>query len=374
MPGMTVIRRPVMCIDKIMPRWLAAAILIVAVIFFFPSSFQMVAQGEMALIEVAASERQWTGVAVSKEGRIFVSYPRWSDNVPFSVAELKPDGQAIPFPDREWNTWNASLPAKEHFVCVQNVYVDGGDFLWILDAANPQMTGVVPDGPKLMKVDLKTNQVVQTIYFNEAMSPRDSYLNDVRVDAKKGYAYLTDSGAPALVVVNLSNGEIRRLLSENFSMSSEKIILVINGKQWRRPDGRILQVHVEGIALDRTGQYLYYHALSGRTLYRIDTKWLYDKELPEDKLPRKVEMLGLTGPVEGMEIGPDGNLYLTSIEDNSIKRFARDRKLETVIRDSRLAWPHSIAFGPDGFLYVTTSQRHMWSNPSEPYRIFKFKP
>lgn len=29
------------------------------------------------LVEVAQSDRQWTGVAVSKEGRIFVNYPRW---------------------------------------------------------------------------------------------------------------------------------------------------------------------------------------------------------------------------------------------------------------------------------------------------------
>ena len=29
------------------------------------------------LVEVARSDRQWTGVAVSKDGRIFVNYARW---------------------------------------------------------------------------------------------------------------------------------------------------------------------------------------------------------------------------------------------------------------------------------------------------------
>ncbi len=30
------------------------------------------------LKEIARSDKLWTGVAVSREGRIFVNYPRWS--------------------------------------------------------------------------------------------------------------------------------------------------------------------------------------------------------------------------------------------------------------------------------------------------------
>ena len=41
------------------------------------------------LQEVAQSEFQWTGVAVSHSERIFINYPRWSANIPFSVGEVK---------------------------------------------------------------------------------------------------------------------------------------------------------------------------------------------------------------------------------------------------------------------------------------------
>ncbi len=339
-------------------------------------SFGLLGQRQAELIEVARSERQWTGVAVSQEGRIFVNYPRWSDNVPTSVAELTPEGMVVPFPDEEWNTWSAAASPKEHFVCVQSVYVDADNYLWILDPANPKFGGVVRGGPKLLKVDLKTNQVVQKIYFDEAIAPQDSYLNDVRVDTKKGYAYLTESGTGALIVVHLPSGQVRRVLANDPLTKSENIAVIISGREWRRPDGSIPQVHADGIALDREGRYLYYHALTGTTLYRIETRWLRDAGLSEQQRGERVERLGATGPVDGMEFGlyGDDNLYLTSLEDKAVKRFTPRGQVEVVVQDFRLEWPDSFAWGPGGFLYVTTSQINRMPNPSEPFRLFKLKP
>ena len=42
-----------------------------------------------------------TGVAVSTSGRIFINYPRWGDDVPFTVAEIV-DG-VIAFPSIAMN-------------------------------------------------------------------------------------------------------------------------------------------------------------------------------------------------------------------------------------------------------------------------------
>jgi hypothetical protein len=52
------------------------------------------------------SEGTRTGVAVSREGRIFVNFPRWSPNVLVSVAEIISGGETKPFPDAEWNRWD----------------------------------------------------------------------------------------------------------------------------------------------------------------------------------------------------------------------------------------------------------------------------
>jgi sugar lactone lactonase YvrE len=292
--------------------------------------------------------------------------------VPFSVGEISESGEAVPFPDEQWNDWDASGPPGDHLICVQSVYVDSDDNLWILDPASAYLEGVVPGGAKLLKVDLTRNEVIAKIVFDENVAPRASYLNDVRVDTDKSVAYITDSGLGALIVVDLTTGKSRRLLSGHPSTKSEDIVLTVGGEEWR-VGGRTPQIHSDGLALDRDGEFLYYQALTGRTLYRINTRWLLDPTLSETELGAKVESMGTTGAADGIEFGPGDYLYLTAIEDNAVNVFAGLGTVKTVVQDSRLLWPDSFAQGPDGYLYVTTSQLHLGADRTEPYRIFKLK-
>jgi sugar lactone lactonase YvrE len=41
--------------------------------------------------------------------------------------------------------------------------------------------------------------------------------------------------------------------------------------------------------------------------------------------------------------------------------------------DPRLVWPDSIAFDPEGTLYVTTSEIQFCTNPPRPYGIYSAK-
>lgn len=43
-----------------------------------------------------------TGVSISEKARIFVNFPRWGGNVPFTVGELR-EGKAVPYPDLALN-------------------------------------------------------------------------------------------------------------------------------------------------------------------------------------------------------------------------------------------------------------------------------
>jgi len=92
-------------------------------------------QGPAQLQQVASFEHQVTGVTVSKDGRIFVNFPRWTEDAPISVAEVMRDGQIKPYPDDEWNSWrNAKknqISAGDHFVCVQSVVADAHGNLWV---------------------------------------------------------------------------------------------------------------------------------------------------------------------------------------------------------------------------------------------------
>src|SRR5688572_5022870 len=46
-----------------------------------------------------------TGVAVSKENRVFTNFPRWGDPVEYTLGEIK-EGKVVPFPSQELNDPN----------------------------------------------------------------------------------------------------------------------------------------------------------------------------------------------------------------------------------------------------------------------------
>ena len=345
-------------------------------LFSLPATFS--APAGVATLENVASfpDRQLTGVAVSKQGRIFVNFPNWSDDHSLSVAELI-EGKTVPFPNEEWN--GPGAPEK-HFVCVQSLYVDDSDSLWILDPAAPKLRETVTRGPKLVKVDLVKNAVVQTIPFGEKVAPRKSYLNDVRVDIKAQTAYITDSGLGAIVVVDLTSGKARRVLEKDHSTQAEKdFALQIRGHPLLGENGKPPQIHSDGIALDALKGLLYYHALTADTLYRIKTSNLQDARLSKAQLSAKVERVIETPTPDGMIMGPNGKLYLTDIEHGAILAFdPTTQQLEPVVSDERLSWPDSLAWGPDGSLYVTTSQIQEMprfndgkDTRTSPYQLFK---
>ena len=337
-----------------------------------------------ALFEYPYFKDQVTGIAVSHEGRIFVNSPRWDKDPLYSVAEVLPDGSLRPFPGNDWNRWgqDEAKHPEAHFICVQSVVVDDYDFLWILDPASPAFKGVVPGGAKLVRINLATGIVEQVISFDDIAAPRNSYLNDVRFDPAEDVAYITDSGTGAIVVVDLDTGKSRRRLATHPSTKAEPAYVpVIGGKELRDEDGRVPQIHADGIAIDYAGEYLYYHALTARTLYRIKTSALKDPYLSEDQLANFVERVAETGAVDGMLMDSENNLYLTALEENAIKRYRLDGDiLGTVVRDDRIQWPDSLDISPDDYLYFTASQIHRmprfnWGKDGRilPYKFFKIQ-
>lgn len=322
---------------------------------------------DLKLVEVAHSELLWTGVAVSKGDRIFVNYPRWSPNTKISVAEVNKSGNITAYPDLSWNEWNQDSTPQDHFICVQSVYVDRENYLWILDPANPFFQGVIEGGAKLVKVDLKSDKIIKKFHFDSEVTPANSYLNDIRIDTNNDVAYMTDSGLGAIIALNLKTGVSRRLLSNHHSTKAEDITLRVEDVEVK------FQVHSDGLALDEKGAYLYYQALTGRSLYRIKTQYLNDHSLSEKELGNYVEFVGNSGASDAIIFGPGEYVYLSSIEHNAIRRIRFGETVQTVVQDSLLKWPDSFSLTPDGILYVTTSQIHLGAAVTEPYQIFKLE-
>jgi sugar lactone lactonase YvrE len=305
------------------------------------------------------ADRQPAGVAVSPGGRLFVSFPYWSSAYDGALVEVLGNGTVIPYPDRAWNAWREGslLDPASHFVCVQSVLADRHGRLWVLDPAAPRFAGPVPYGPKLVQIDLRNDRVVRVIRFGTDVAPAGSYLNDLRIDPSREFAYVTDSGLGALVIVDLTSGGARRVLTDHVSTRAESgVVPVIEGRELRGPDGKVPQFHADGIALDAAGRFLYYRALTGRRLYRVPTRALLDTSADPGK---SVEDLGEDALCDGMIMDRGGSLYLSAVEQNAILvRVPPSPGVQQVLSDPRLAWPDTFAFGPDGALYVTASQIH----------------
>lgn len=338
-----------------------------------------------------------TGVTVSHKGRIFVNFPRWGDEVSFTVAEVR-DGKAIAYPDEAMNQTDPHDPAADAgaLVSVQSVVVDPADRLWILDTGSPMFQPTKYGGPKLLCVDLKANQVIKKILFPQNVALPTTYLNDVRFDlqrGKEGIAYITDSaqnGPNGIIVVDLASGECWRRLNDHPSTKAEDLrtfLPIVEGRPFlvkQHEDGSTklaANMGSDGIAISATGEWLYYCPLASRRLYSVSTEALSNRSVDDQYVSRTVKDEGDKGGAsDGLESDAEGRIYVTNYEHNSIMRRNPNGEWETTVHDPRLLWPDTLSLASDGYLYVTANQLHRqarFHNGSDmrrkPYTLFRIK-
>jgi len=334
-----------------------------------------------------------TGVTVSESGRIFVNYPKWGDDVKFTVAEII-DGEAVAYPNQEFNQ-PASDADPDALVSVQSVVVDPADRLWILDTGSPLFKETEYGGPKRVCVDLETNEVARIILFPQDVALPTSYLNDVRFDLRRGeegIAYITDSaqkGANGIIVVDLATGESWRRLNDHPSTKPLQLPdfqPIVEGRPFLdKSEGTTKQgagMGSDGIAINADGSRLFYCPLGSRRLYSVETDALVNRAF--DNAPATVIDEGDRGGAsDGLESDADGYIYSTNYEHNAIlRRLADDtgKEWETVVHDPRLLWPDTMSIANDGYLYVTANQLHRQPRYQEgkdlrrkPYVLFRVK-
>ena len=311
----------------------------------------------------AESQYQWTGIAISKNNRVLVNFPRWSKDNPMAVAEIS-NGQTIPFPDPQWNSYNKD--SVKHFTCVQSMWIDKKNQLWILDTGY-QLEVDKTDGAKLLVFDLSDNTLKANYTIPAISITERSYLNDFRVDESNKKVYFTDSRLGGLVIFDLMTHKTRRILSNHFSTLAGLPQIVVEGYERKRA------VHSDGIELDKNSKYLYYCALTGANVYRIPVKAVLDETMDDAALGLQVERFAITGPNDGILFDKKGNLYVSSLEKNAIGRVDKKGIYQTVISDAVIQWPDSFAMDAANDLYFTTSLIHLPKDKRGTYKILKLE-
>lgn len=327
-----------------------------------------------------------TGVTVSREGRVFVNFPRWEDPVTATVMELR-NGQEVPYPSAELNDPNN----PDHLFSVQSVVVDPRNRLWALDTGSLDMgPHKGQQWPKLVGIDLNTNQVFRTIRFPPNVVLPTTYLNDVRFDMRRGegLAFITDSstnGPNGIIVVDIASGRSWRKLNDHPSTKADKnFVAVMEGEPLMiRQQGQAPQpaaVGSDGIALSADGSRLFYCPLSSRDLYSVSVDALADERQPDVEVAKTVRKEQRPFASDGLEADAQGRLYLTDWEHNAIVLRKGENQFGPLVSDPRMWWPDTLSLSADGYLYITANQLHRQAKfhngqdmRKKPYYLFRIK-
>lgn len=311
-------------------------------------------------------------VAVSPSGRVFFTLHPEARPDGSRLLEWR-DGKAVPFPAAEVQAQLLETPL--------GLVVDRQNRLWTVDAARHGL-----GRPRIVAVDLATGQVVHEHVFPRDVAPRGSLLQDLSIDAGGGTVYITDlsfwRNSPALVVYDVATRLSRRVLEGHASGQPQDWLIRTPLREMRFFGGAVpLKPGLDSIALDATGQWLYYGAMAHDTLFRVPTGALRDAGLSARDLADAVEPVGRKPLSDGLSADLLGNLYITDVEHGAVLRMAPGGQLSTIVRSPRVRWADSLSFGPDGWLYLADSalpeillktRGHIAA--SGPYHVFRFRP
>ncbi|KAH3756811.1 hypothetical protein Pelo_11399 [Pelomyxa schiedti] len=327
------------------------------------------------------------GVKVSSDGDVFVSVPRWNENVPATLSKVvMKNGQPLlqPFPSWEMNEEGNSTALQS----VLGFEIDPYDHIWVLDQGKVNSAAALPGAIKLVVWDIKTGAERLRYTFSEAeASLTDSFLNDIVLDLHNQFAYITDSGIPidsskpllpALLVFDILSHTVRRVLQNHSSTQADPDLwITINGDKVLIDAP--METGADGIALSTDLNTLVWCPLTSHDFYSIPTSLLRDFTTSESTLESAVVYIGdKLSASDGLAFDDTGTLYLSSLEGSGINTWNGD-VLSLVSDSSSMVWPDTLAFDHKGNMLFVSNQLHLFvqglldfSEGSINFRIWSF--
>ena len=326
---------------------------------------------ESALEVVVTSPEPIGNLAVSADGRVF--YTIHPESRPAGAKLLEwVDGEPVAYPSEE---------AQSEFETPLGVVVDQQNRLWTIDHGN-HGTGT----PRLLAFDLQTGGVVHDHAFDSSVAQLGSFLQDLQVDSTGEHVFIADVSFwrknPGLIVYEVETGAARRVLNSDESVSAQDWLIRNPTKDMSFFGGLVvLKPGVDGIAIDRNDEWLYYGAMAHDTMFRVKVADLLDASLSEGALAARIEPVGQKPLNDGMSTDNEGNLLITDVEHGAVIRMSPDGELTNLVESERIRWADALSYGPDGWLYVADSaipdqmlQSKAHIRERAPYYIFRFKP
>jgi hypothetical protein len=298
-----------------------------------------------------------TGASISPDGRTFLKIAHVDGTTGSQIVEVIGSNHTlVPYPDEEWNSWNASkdtpTDSENKFASTNAQRIGPDGKLWVVDSGNLQR---FPNSSKLISFDLETNKV-DRIYYLGNVTTTDGALNDVRFNGK--YAYLTEYAIGSIIVLDLETGHARMVLRGHHSVVAS-MPLSAEGQLLRSSStGQFQYIHADQLEVSPGGEYLHYQPGSGY-MSRIETRYLNEalhNNTMAELLPSYVEPFSLTPSTGGTAIDSEGNIYYSDGDRQEIRVLAPNGTTTLLVRDRRLLWIDALWLDTQRRLWMCASQ------------------
>jgi sugar lactone lactonase YvrE len=340
---------------------LGLSLLSVGVIADDPSAVQGPPTTTVGTLETVAELPINPGnLTAAADGRVFATVHQFR---PADARLIEVTGRAAyrAWPNADWNGPFGSGP--DVLNAPLGVQIDQQDRLWVLDNGLPLTPDQEPQPPKLVAFALADGELAFRHDFTEESGPVGSFLNDLAVDAERGFVYIADVGGaaePALVTVNLADNSARRFTASP-TLAAEDVDMVVEGRVIGRTgdDGDVIpaRIALNPITLSADGETLFFGAMNGETWYRVPARLLRDGAT-DAEVAAAIEPAGPKPVSDGASTDTAGNHYFTDLGRNAITMLTPGGESRTLIEDDRLLWPDALSFGEPHWLYIAVNQLH----------------
>ncbi|WP_371324159.1 L-dopachrome tautomerase-related protein [Dechloromonas sp. ZY10] len=301
------------------------------------------------LEEVATLPIRPGNVTATRSGRIFATVHPLDLPAGLQLIEIGGPSAYRPWPD-------ASLQSPPHSQSDERldtplgIAQDQAGRLWVTDM------GLNLGKTRIWGFDIASGKLLHKIELPAAVAPPGAFVQDLAVDAEKGWIYLADIAPPGLLAVEIATGKARRFDGHAALQAEPGAAMRVDG-QATRFGGQPASVGVNPLTLSRDGETIYFGAMNGTHWYSVPSQLL--REGTPAQIAAEIRSVGRKPVSDGAATDDAGNHFFTNLNDHGIDRLDPQGQLSPLIRDPRLHWPDNVQFGPDSWLYIAVNQLHL---------------
>lgn len=287
-------------------------------------------------------------VTVTANGRIFATVQPLDIPSGLQLIEITGPKSYRPWPSAELQS-DAGNRGDTRIDAPLGIARDAKNRLWITDM------GLNIGKTRLWGFDIATGKLVKRIDLPADVAPEGSFIQDLVVDAGRGWIYLADINNPALLAVRIKDGKVRRFQGHASLQAEEGVEMRVDGTPTYFA-GKPARVGVNPIGLSADGKTLYFGAMTGTRWYAVPTRLL--REGNDAAIAAAIRVVGRKPVSDGAATDAAGNHFFTNLNENGIDQLTASGELRALVRDPRLNWADGIQLGGRGWLYIAVNQLH----------------